>query len=175
MGYISDSRKKSFIDCAQVLEPYGGDTKEGRKMYWESISNDLSTGIDIKEDIIGGCILGSSVFVDWIRDTFLPMKSREIPAVQHLRKYKTKEEIIEAISKDVGKSFHEITRDRGIVRQIAMDLLYRLGGFKGSEIGEMMGVDYSTVSQGRKRLREKLKKDKKLTKTMQKIESELSF
>ena len=31
-------------------------------------------------------------------------------------------------------------------------------GLTGTERGEMMGVDYSTVSQGRKRLREKRKK-----------------
>ncbi len=55
-----------------------------------------------------------------------------------------------------------------------MDLLYRLGGLKGTEIGGMMGVDYSTVSQGRKRLREKLKKDKKLSSLMKKIEADLS-
>lgn len=174
-GYISDSRKKSFIDYAQVLEPYGGDTKEGRKKYWETIGNDLSTGVDIKEKVVGESILGSSTFIDWARDTFLSIKSREIPAVKHLRKYKTKEEIIEAVCKGVGKHFHEIRSGRGISRQIAMDMLYRLGGLKGSEIGEMMGVDYSTVSQGRKRLREKLIKDKKLCKIVKKIEYDLSL
>jgi DNA-directed RNA polymerase specialized sigma24 family protein len=56
-----------------------------------------------------------------------------------------------------------------------MDLLYRVGGLKGTEIGEMMDVDYSTVSQGRKRLREKLKSDKNLSKFIQKIESGLSL
>jgi DNA-binding MarR family transcriptional regulator len=49
------------------------------------------------------------------------------------------------------------------LRQIAMDLLYRAGGLSGTEIGEMMGVDYSTVSLGRKRLREKLKSNKYLS------------
>ena len=44
-----------------------------------------------------------------------------------------------------------------------MDLLYRVGGLSGTEIGEIMGVDYNTVSQGRKRLREKLKGDKHLS------------
>ena len=43
-------------------------------------------------------------------------------------------------------------KERGIIRQIAMDLLYRVGGLSGTAIGEMMGVDYSTVSLGRKRL-----------------------
>jgi hypothetical protein len=174
-GYINDARKNSFIDYAQVLEPYGGDTKEGRKTYWESISSDLSAGIEVKEKIIGGSILGSNTFIDWIRDTFLPIKSREIPAVRHLRKFKTKEEIIGTVCKGLGKSFQEIISERGVIRQLVMDLLYRLGGLKGTEIGEMMGVDYSTVSQGRKRLREKLKKDKKLSALIKKIESELSI
>lgn len=56
-----------------------------------------------------------------------------------------------------------------------MDLLYRVGGLKGTEIGEMMGVDYSTVSQGRKRLRETLKSDNNLTEIIKKIEINLSL
>ncbi len=174
-GYINTTRKNNFIDYAQVLEPYGGDDKEGRKLYWKTIGDDLSVGIDIKEKVVGGSILGSSAFIDWVRDSFLPLKSREIPAVRHLKKYKGKEEIIEAICRCVGRSFHEIISERGSVRQIAMDMLYRFGGLKGTEIGEMMGIDYSTVSQGRKRLREKLKKDKKLSALMKKIESDLSI
>lgn len=57
----------------------------------------------------------------------------------------------------------------------AMDILYRFGGLKGTEIREMIGVDYSTVSQGRKRLREKLKSDENLSQFIQKIESSLSL
>jgi len=55
-----------------------------------------------------------------------------------------------------------------------MDLLYRLGGLTGTEIGEMMGVDYSTVSQGRKRLREKRKRDKNLSALLGKTEADVS-
>ena len=43
-----------------------------------------------------------------------------------------------------------------------MDLLYRVGGLSGTEIRAMMGVDYSTVRQWRKRLQEKLESDKHL-------------
>jgi len=174
-GYINDARKNNFVDYAQVLEPYGGDVKKGRKLYWKTVGDDLPAGIDIKEDVVGGCILGSSAFIDWVRDSFLPVKSREIPAVRLLKKYKGKEEIIETICRYIGRGFHEIISERGSVRQIAMDMLYRFGGLKGTEIGEMMGIDYSTVSQGRKRLREKLKKDKKLSALMKKIESDLSI
>ena len=55
-----------------------------------------------------------------------------------------------------------------------MDLLYRAGGLKGAEIIRLLEVDYSTVSQGRKRLRNRLKKDKKLKQIVSRIEGKLS-
>jgi putative transposase len=55
-----------------------------------------------------------------------------------------------------------------------MELLYRVGGLKGVEIGEMMGVDYSTVSLGRKRLKEKLTEDKNFSLLMERIEKRIS-
>ena len=45
----------------------------------------------------------------------------------------------------------------------------------GTEIGEMMGVDYGTVSQGRKRLREKLITDKHLSQIIKRVEVDLSI
>ncbi len=43
-----------------------------------------------------------------------------------------------------------------------MELLYRHGGMNNREIGEMLGVDYSTVSVGRKRLGDRMEQDRKL-------------
>ena len=55
-----------------------------------------------------------------------------------------------------------------------MDLLYRLGGLKGREIGNMFDIDYSTVSVSRKRLRNKIQKDNDLKKLLSHIEENLS-
>ncbi len=174
LGYINESRRSSMIDYARILESYGGDNKKGRGLYWETICNDLSTGIDIKEKVIGGSILGSDAFINWAKDKFLPAKSCEIPAVQRLKKYTAKDKLIDALCKETNKSFDEIKKERGKIRQLAMDLLYRVGGLSGTEIGEMMGVDYSTVSQGRKRLREKLKGGKHLSQIIKRVEADLS-
>ena len=74
-----------------------------------------------------------------------------------------------------GEKINAIKKQRGSLRQIVMDVLYRFGGFKGVEIGTILGVDYSTVSQGRKRLREKLHKDRELRHLLSKIENILSI
>ena len=122
LGYIDATRRTGTIDYTRILESYGGDNKKGRELYWESVCNDLLTGIDIKEKVIGGGILGSETFIKWVRDKFIPTKSREIPAVRRLKKYKAKESIIAALCKETNRSFDRIKNERGIIRQIAMDL-----------------------------------------------------
>ena len=72
-----------------------------------------------------------------------------------------------------GNERKEIKNEKGMTRHMAMEILYRLGGLKGVEIGKMMGVDYSTVSQGRKRLREKLKTDKNLSEIIERVQEKL--
>jgi putative transposase len=43
-----------------------------------------------------------------------------------------------------------------------MEMLYRYAGLNNREIGELMALDYSTVSVGRRRLRGKLFNDSEL-------------
>lgn len=75
----------------------------------------------------------------------------------------------------LGRAISDIITEGGSLRQIAMDLLYRVGGLKGVKIGEMMGLDYSTISQGRKRLNEKIRKDRNLSVLLNRIEKRLSI
>ena len=59
-------------------------------------------------------------------------------------------------------------------RSFAMELLYRYGGVNQREIGGLMGVDYSSVSVARKRLRDMLAADDKLKKQFHALENALS-
>jgi hypothetical protein len=65
-------------------------------------------------------------------------------------------------------------REEKFPETIAMDLLYRLGGLKGREIGNMIDVDYGTVSVSRKRLRGEIQKANDLKKLLFRIEAKLS-
>jgi len=114
-------------------------------------------------------------FIDWVKEKFLGKEAREIPSVKKILGYKAKDEIIKAICDETKRGFDEIVKKKGTLRQVAMELLYRVGGLKGTELGEIIGVDYTTVSQGRKRLKEKLIKDKNLSLLMERIESKLSI
>ncbi len=130
----------------------------------------------IKENIVGQSILGRDEFIEWVKDTYLKTDKdkRERPSLRGLHSYRAQDEIIRVFEKETGRDIEDIKKERGSLRQILMDLLYRIGGVKGAEIGRIMGVDYSTVSQGRKRLSEKLQKDRKLRKLVSQLEGKLS-
>ena len=175
-GYINKNKREEFIDYAMVLGEYGGDNTRGRHAYKKRIYVDIAEGLEIKDKVIGQSILGGEEFMKWIKDKFIKGRwDREKPAIRELHRYKAKEQILEAIGEETGKGLEEIKDERGQIRQIVMDILYRAGGLKGVEIGTLLGVDYSTVSQGRKRLREKLQKDMKLKELVTRIEQRLSI
>lgn len=175
-GYINEKMREEFIDYSMVLGEYGGNNDRGRLAYKERIYTDIAEGLEIKDKIIGQSIIGGEEFIGWIKDKFLKKQNdRECPSLKEIQRYRAKEEIIEAIEKETGKAVEEIKAEKGSIRQIVMDLLYRVGGLTGVEIGRTMGVDYSTVSQSRKRLREKMQKDKKLRQIMMRIEEKLSI
>ena len=176
-GYVNKRKKQEFIDYDFVLEEYGGDNDEGRQAYGDIISIDISGEMDVKEKIVGQSIIGREDFVEKILDRFLKMESdkREQPSLRELQGLKAKEEIILAVKEETGKGLEEIKKAKGIERSILMDLLYRTGGLRGPEIGNILGVDYSTVSQRRKKLRDRLKKDNKLKRLFSRIEVRLSL
>ncbi len=61
------------------------------------------------------------------------------------------------------------------VRQMAMELCYRYCPLPQKGIGEVFGVDYSTVSQNRRSLKAKLASSIKLKKQFDKIEKNISI
>lgn len=55
---------------------------------------------------------------------------------------------------------------------MALELMYRYCGASQARIGKRVGgLDYTTVSRERKRLRERLEADKRLKKTLSEIEA----
>ncbi len=174
-GYINKGEREQFVDYAMVLEEYGGANDRGRLAYKKRIYDDISKKLEIRDKVIGQSIIGGEEFIRWVKEELLKrQKDRECPSLREIRRYRAKEKIIETIEKESGKGLEEIKREKGSIRQIVMDLLYRIGGLKGVDIGELIGVDYSTVSQGRKRLREKIEKDRKLKQLVDRIERRLS-
>lgn len=174
-GYLDQRKSEKIVDYHLVLADYGGDTKKGRACYRRQIQADLTTSIAIKKDIIVQSILGGEDFIRWVQETIPGEKERcEQPTAVELKRYARKDTILEVLERETGKDLEGLRKEKGDLRRMAMDLLYRYGGLKGPVVGSMFTVSYNMVSQERKRLRERLSQDQRLMDMLRRIESTLS-
>jgi putative transposase len=170
-GFLVRRKRVSFVDYQLVLSDYGGDTDRARKAYRKALYEEMSAGTGIHDKVLGQSILGGNEFVESITKRFLKgEKDRERPSLKKINTYQAKDVILAAIAKETGKRVETISKEKGHLRQMAMDLLYRQGGLKGEEIAKIFGVGYTSVSQERGRLRAQLVKDKKLNVLLKRLE-----
>ena len=103
----------------------------------------------------GHGIVGDEGFVKKIRHLFLrsSVRFREVPAIKKIMRQVEPERIIGVITRELNIDEGELLRKRvrGYGRGLLMEMLYRNGGMNQREIGNLMGMDYSAVSVGRKR------------------------
>jgi len=174
-GYLSKRKKQHFVTYNLVLADYGGDTDKARKLYGKALVEEMIQGKGISDQIIGQSVIGGEAFIAWVKERYLNEESdREAPGHRAIQRHGSKDEILKVVQKQTGKTFDAIKMEKGTVRQIVMDLLYRLGKLTNLEIGKLFGVDYSAVSQERRRLRVHLEEDRKTRSTIREIEVILS-
>ena len=170
-GYLSRRKREENIDYTLVLAQYGRDTDQARQAYRKSLYAELTSGIEIKDKVCGQSILGSEEFIEWVMDKFLRgERDRERPSLKEIHTYRAKDVILKAVEQEAGKGVEEIIKEKGLYRQVLMELLYRIGGLKGREIGNIIGLGYTSVSQERRRLRQRLVGDRKLAALIARIE-----
>lgn len=174
-GYLDHRKSEKMVDYQLVLADYGGETKKGRASYRRQIHADLTTNIAVKKDVIGQSILGGEDFIRWVHETIPGEKEWcEQPTAVEIRRYARKDRILEVLERETGKDLEGLRKEKGDLRRIAMDLLYRHGGLKGPEVGSLFAVSYNMVSQERKRLRERLSLDQGLMDLLRRLESKIS-
>ena len=99
-------------------------------------------------------VVGDEDFGERVQGRFLKAirESREVPGVRGIIGQIAPAKILVVVSKETGIKGEDLKKKggRGIGRGLLMEMLYRYGGLNQREIGEMMGVDYSSVSVARR-------------------------
>jgi len=171
-GYGLLRYREDFMCYNDVLEYTGGDNKYGRKGYREFVEEGLLTDVGSPfEGIKGQVVLGESGFVDWVYEKVLkdakPDKTEQSKS-RELVKEVRQEFIIDTVCRAFKVSKADLLRRRSVCRDARMvyiDLCckYRLFHKSLREIGqELGGLTVGGMSQTRKRLRERMQKNKAL-------------
>jgi putative transposase len=178
-GYLSPRDRRTFVRVEEVLGYSGGDTVRGRRRYEEFVEAGVGAEVEDPLEVGRGYgIVGSKEFIEKIRERYLSaaMQRRELPAVRRIVRRVEPERIIGVVCKEMGLRSEEVMRRGygGVARGLLMEFLYRYGGMNQREIGELMGVDYSAVSVGRKRFEAVRVKDRRLLQDVERIKKLLS-
>ncbi len=174
-GYLQKRKKLHFMTYDLVLADYGGDTDKARKIYRKALVEEMINGKGISDQIIGQSVIGGAQFIAWVKERYLQAESdAEAPAHKEIKRHGSRDEILASIEQQTGKTFDAIKTEKGPLRQITMDLLYRYGRMTNPEIGRLFGVDYTAVSQERRRLRNRVGEDRRAMAQLQRIEAKLS-
>jgi len=173
-GYLDSKYIVAGVDYRLILAEFGGDNPRGRQAYLKRIKEDVREELERPGEIIGQSLLGSESFIDWIKAGYLTRGSdREISGTRQIKGYKLPQNIFKVLIQETGKTEAELLEEKGDLRRITMELLYRVGGLNGVEIGNLFKISYNAVSQERKRLMEKMKDNPKLKKKYSSLLREL--
>jgi len=180
VGYKNIRERWDTIEYAWLLETYfGGDSARGRRQYWSYVCEGIKGKIENPyKKVVHQSILGTDNFVAWVKEKLTQKSEREIPGLKKIGKAVAAEKILELIIKGrkiSRASLVERKAETKVLRQMVMELCYRYSTLNQREIGEIFGVDYSTVSQNRARLKGRLGKDKSLRKAFNEMEGEIAL
>ncbi len=164
-GYLSVKNKLDFIDYRTILNYMGGDNLKGRQAYRRFVIREIGSEEESPLAVgKGHGIVGDEKFIEWVKERFIRKAgaSREQPAIRKLQKVCEPGDLVEHFTRLSGISHEEFCRrgKRSVERAMLMELLYRHCLITQPEIGRMVGgIDYSAVSQARKRLRKRMKEN----------------
>lgn len=179
LGYFSLTKRKDYVDYTTVLDYMGGDNRKGRRSYRQFIRWGVEQNIENPLELgKGSGIVGEDDFIQWIKEKFLSkeVSKREQPALKVIEKEFKPEVLIGHFATLIGKSKEEICKrgKKSLERSMLMELLYRFCQINQPEIWKMVGgIDYSGVSQARKRLQIRLEQEPKMKKKFHKISGQL--
>ena len=173
--YIGGKDRYPFLAVGDVLDVFHPDRRRAQRSYRSFVEKALTSSLPSPlEKGRGHGIVGEKGFLEKVRTALAPAEGsrREVPQKRRLAGKTEPERILRAVASSYKLSGEEILKKsfRGEARQVLMEMLYRHGGMNNREIGEMLGVDYSTVSVGRKRLAEKMEHDRKLRRRVGELE-----
>ena len=172
LGYGLLRHRNAFMCYRDVLDYMGEDTKNGRKGYREFVEEGLLTDVESPFDgIKGHVVLGESRFVDWLYESELknakPDKTEQSKSIELVKEVQQKL-IIDTVCMVFEVEKTVLLKRRSVFREARMvyiDLCckYRLFHKSLRETGKELGdLTVGGMSQTRKRLRGKLRKNNSL-------------
>lgn len=179
-GYFRASWALEWVDYGRVLSEFGSHTGHARRAYRGFVEDGLGQAMESPlRDAVHGLILGGEEFVSKIKSFVQGRKDDgALPELRALRSYPGLDGIVAEVARAYGLGREEVVRPgrgRTEPRNVAMYLARECAGIRLKEIGEHFGgLSQASVSLCAKRVREKIHKDRRLSRRIGDVRRTLS-
>jgi len=172
-GYVSERKAVKYVDYGLILSMVGG-----REAYRAFMVDGLKRGLKSPfKKVKRRIILGDDNFIRKAKRYLKGGSIREQPSYRDMVvSILEPEEVIGIMTKECGVT-KEILKRRGangVIRGIIAELLYKYCDITQQQIGSYLGaIDYMSVSQLRRRLKEKMSQEASVRKKFVEFETKL--
>ncbi len=165
--YAYEKGPPAWLDIEPILAHFG----KGRarySAYRDNVKHYSNENESIWENIKFGFIYGSQAFIDRIQEKYLSDKpDKELPQLNQLLHAQAPEGLIGQICEildcdiDEFKQAGRLTGEDCAKRDVLVRLLWETGRYSNRQIGEFVGLSYSSVSKRLSQVANSLKSEKK--------------
>jgi REP element-mobilizing transposase RayT len=178
--YAGKEATPEWVETEWLLSQFGSTRKTAIENYKEFVEKvDAGSLKNPAEDMVGGFILGSPEFVNWVKDNFLSERSedKEIPQLRRLKPTISKETVVENVRREFGCDLDLILR-KGLKRNLARDtsiyLTRELTSESGISLGEYFGnISNAAITNRVKYLSRKCEKDRRFRRRVDKLKEKI--
>jgi REP element-mobilizing transposase RayT/DNA-binding MarR family transcriptional regulator len=164
LDYLGKRKKElKKLDTQFILNRLHNNLTQSRTRYKRYLLENLTMDFPVK-DIYRGIALGDETFIERIESKIKAVgEKREIQTTKYFNSYSS-EEIIQKVSQAFSLTKGEVLKkQRGnLYRQVTLYLVKKYSSLSLKEIGKILGMDYTAVSQATRRFEDKIRKDNKI-------------
>ena len=175
-AYAYGKSHPKWLNLDIILSQFN--SKDHHKYYREKVQRYAKEEKRLWEDFRYGLYLGTHEFVDKLKSTFLTDAHAEIPQQTKLLKVTDPEVLLKKAARILGcnlmnfKSSLRISEQDKDNRDLLIYLLWKTGLFKNQEIGDLLGLTYSSISRRAAIIRERIGKDNRIKKQFKRLKSQ---
>jgi putative transposase len=168
-AFIGKTVPPNWLTIDWLLRYFGKKTGEARQAYRFFVEANMGEREDPLKEAVAGLILGRVEFVDEIRGKFLGKRQRErdIPSLRELTKA--------SVSRIFEEAAREFQDEPGVARKAAIYLSHQYSGRSLREIGDLLALGESGVTQASRRFESNMKGSRTLRRRVQRVRKTLSL
>jgi len=166
-AFAGKAKAPGWLEVDWLLSLFGKSRKRACTAYRRFVEGVDPTRVeDPEKDVVGGFILGSVPFVNWVKQTYLSKRSgeKELPQLKELKPRVSPDEVLAGVCEEFGCDIEMIVqkgRKGNTARDVAIYLARELTGVSGVMLGDYFGnisgagvtVRYTHVAKGMSRNR----------------------